>query len=208
MLARSGDTLLWAGTRNLARANGVELGSDQEPIVRGFETEGKGIVLVGSDRLLGVITFADRIRAGAKPLIESLHSSGLERVVMLTGDHKSAAQAVASELELPPSDVHAELMPEDKRNHIQELRKGGTVVAFAGDGVNDAAALATADVGIAMGGAGSDVALETADVIVLSDNLARLEVAFLLFRKTNQLLRRNLTFVIYGIVVLYCFFMY
>lgn len=205
MVARGKDGLLWAGTRNLAAEHGVELSPAQETVVNRYEEEGKGLVLVGSDRLLGVLTFADRLREQARPLIESLRQSGLERVVMLTGDHRRAAHSVALQLGMAPEDVHSELMPEDKRNHIQDLRTGGTVVAFAGDGVNDAAALATADIGIAMGGAGSDVALETADVILLSDNLARLEDAFLLSRKTNRIVRQNLTFAIAAIVVLVLF---
>jgi P-type E1-E2 ATPase len=114
---------------------------------------------------------------------------------MMTGDRRPVGLRIAAELGLEAKDVHADLLPEDKVRLVGELARNGKV-AFVGDGVNDAAALARADIGIAMGAAGSDVALQAADVALLSEDMARLAAAHLLARRTRRIIRQNLAFAI------------
>ena len=201
MVAEEGARGLWAGTRKLALAQGVELVRDAEQMLQRFERQGKSVILVGDSELRGFITVADSVRPQALGLIHSLGKVGVTRFVMLTGDHEAAAEHVAGRLGLSRGDVHAGLLPEDKLDWIRRLSKEG-VTAFVGDGVNDAAALASADVGIAMGGVGSDVALETADIVLLADDLARLESAFQLSNATGKVVRQNLIFAVGAMVVL------
>src|SRR5690606_38756281 len=130
------------------------------------------LVVLVDGRPLGVIGVADQVRSGARDVIAALHGLGVKRVAMLTGDAEPVARAVGRDVGI--TDVRAGLLPEDKLNVVAELRAGGASVAMVGDGVNDAPALATADVGVAMGAAGSAVAVETADVALMSDDLARL----------------------------------
>jgi len=194
----------WAGNRKLAERQGVSLTPQQERRLQGFEAQGKSIVLVGTDRLLGFVTVADEVRPEAFGLFDALRRKGLKRFVMLTGDHAPAALEVARQLDLPEADVHADLLPEEKLRWIERISQEGKT-AFVGDGVNDAAALARAHVGVAMGGAGSDVALETADVVLLADDLGKLEGALELSRATNRVVRQNLTFALGAMVVLVLF---
>src|SRR5690606_2097850 len=116
------------------------------------------------------------------------------------GDRRAVALQVGAELGLPPDDIHSEMLPEDKVRMVGELASRGKV-AFVGDGVNDAAALARADVGVAMGAAGSDVALQAADVALLSEDMQQLAVAHRLARRTTAIIRQNLTFAIGAMVV-------
>lgn len=119
----------------------------------------------------------------------------------MTGDRRPVAERIGAELGLSKSDIHAELLPQDKVRLVEQMAKAGKV-AFVGDGVNDAAALARADVGIAMGAAGSEVALQAADVALLSEDMARLAAAHRLARRTGQIVRQNLTFAMIAMVVL------
>jgi Zn2+/Cd2+-exporting ATPase len=182
---------LWAGNRKLAEAKGVTLEFETGVTLERLENEGKTILLVGSDKVLGVVGIADTVRVTAKQTLERLRQQGVKKFVMLTGDHDVIAKQIAAHLEL--DEVHANLLPEDKVEEVKRLREQGTL-AYLGDGVNDAAALATAHVGVAMGTAGSDVALESADVALLSDDLGRLAVAYALARKTNRIIKQNLIF--------------
>ena len=141
-------------------------------------------------RVLGVVAVADRPRPEARRAIAALHSLGVRRVVMLTGDNEGTARAIASELGV--DEVHASLLPEDKVRIVRDLIAAGKRVAFVGDGVNDAPALAAATVGIAMGAAGTDVALETADVALMADDLDKLAVAVRLARRTSGIIRQNI----------------
>jgi Zn2+/Cd2+-exporting ATPase len=129
-----------------------------------------------------------------------LKASGITKVVMVTGDSRAVALTVANELGILEVDVYAELLPADKVRIIENLKREGKV-AFVGDGVNDAAALVTAHVGIAMGAAGTDVALEAADVALLSDDLQMIVKARQLSQKTNMIIKQNLSFAI-GILIL------
>jgi Cd2+/Zn2+-exporting ATPase len=139
---------------------------------------------------VGIIAVADRPRESARVTVDRLRAQGVARIVMLTGDSRGTANAIATELGV--DDVRAELLPEDKVAAIEELRRAHGAVAMVGDGVNDAPALALADVGIAMGAAGSDAALETADVALMADDLLRIPFAFRLSRATVRNIRTNL----------------
>jgi len=138
------------------------------------------------------LAIADRPRPGAADALEELKAGGIERTVMLTGDARGAAGTIASRLGI--DEVHAELLPDEKSRLLGELRRRYGPVMMVGDGVNDAPALATADVGIALGAAGTDVALETADVVVMGDDLRALGHAVELSRRTRRVVRQNLVF--------------
>ena len=156
--------------------------------------EGKTAIFVG-DGLgpAGIVAVADTVRPDAAAVVRRLREQGIGRIVMLTGDNGRVAAAIAARLGIDPADVRADLLPEQKLAAIAELKRQGPV-AMVGDGVNDAPALAAADLGVAMGGAGTDVALETADVVLMGDDLARLPYAIALSRKTRRTIRQNLAF--------------
>jgi Cd2+/Zn2+-exporting ATPase len=159
--------------------------------IAAIDAAGLTAVLVARDREpVGIIAVADRPRESARDTVDRLRAQGVARIVMLTGDSRGTANAIATELGV--DDVRAELLPEDKVAAIEELRRAHGAVAMVGDGVNDAPALALADVGIAMGAAGSDAALETADVALMADDLLRIPFAFRLSRATVRNIRTNL----------------
>jgi len=133
------------------------------------------------------VAVADPVRPASAAAVAALHRLGL-RTVMLTGDNRHTAERIAGEVGV--AEVHAGLLPEDKVAAVEALRRGGPV-AMIGDGVNDAPALATADVGVAMGLAGTDVAIEAADVALMGDDLAQLQVAVRLSRRTMAIIRQN-----------------
>ena len=149
---------------------------------------------LGADRdweVMGYIAVADTLRAEAAETVRQLKQNGIKRVIMVTGDNQAAAAYIAAEAGI--HEVHADLLPEQKLELVQKLRQSGNV-AMVGDGVNDAPALATANVGIAMGAGGTDVALETADVVLMSSNLAMLPFALQLSRRANRIIRQNVIF--------------
>ncbi len=167
--------------------------------VERLRTQGQTTMVVRhAGRDLGVIGLMDTPRASARPALERLRSIGITRMIMISGDNQRVADAVAKQVGL--DEAWGDLMPEDKVAAINKLRET-TEVAMVGDGVNDAPAMAHASVGIAMGAAGSDVALETADVALMADNLAHLPFAVELSRHTRKVIRQNL-FISLGVVTL------
>ena len=148
------------------------------------------------DRDLGVIGLMDTPRSGARDALSKLRSMGIRRMIMISGDHPNVANAIAKEVGL--DEAWGNLLPDAKVEAIRKLKKDGPV-AMVGDGVNDAPAMANASVGIAMGAAGSDVALETADVALMADDLRHLPFAVGLSRKSRAIIRQNL-YVSLGIV--------
>jgi len=180
--------------------------------VRRLQEEGKTSVLVAKihngahppqANVLGVIAIADVVRSDAAHVVRRLRELGIKRVVMLTGDNKRVARAVARQAGV--DEVYADLLPEDKVAQIKRLRiEGGRPhnVAMVGDGVNDAPALASATLGIAMGAAGTDVALETADVVLMSDDLRKIPYAISLSRQARKVIVQNLGFAIAVIIML------
>jgi len=157
-----------------------------------LQEQGKTVVLVGNeDRVRGLIALQDRVRASAKETIARLHALGL-RTAMLTGDNARTAHAVARQLGV--DDVRADLKPEDKVAAVQQLEKLHGAVLMVGDGVNDAPALAAATCGIAMGAAGTDAAIEAADVALMADDIAKVEEALRLGRKARRISAQNIVF--------------
>ncbi|MDP1609580.1 MAG: heavy metal translocating P-type ATPase [Sulfuritalea sp.] len=165
-----------------------------------LQTEGKSIMLIQADgQFLGVVGMADTPRDGVKQVLERLHQIGIRKTVMLTGDNERVGRAIADAVGL--DEVKAGLLPEDKVTAMEELGQRYGQVAMIGDGVNDAPAMARATVGIAMGGAGTDVALETADVALMADDLSKLPFAVALSRASRRIIRQNL-WVSLGVVAL------
>jgi Cd2+/Zn2+-exporting ATPase len=159
--------------------------------VEELNTNGLTTVLVArNDEVLGILTVADQAREHGRDTIDLLKLQGIESVAMLTGDVRASAMAVGAALGV--DDVRAELMPEDKVTAVKELRHRHGAVAMVGDGINDAPALATADVGIVMGAVGSDAALETADIALMSDELLKVPYALRLSRATVRNIKMNL----------------
>ena len=150
------------------------------------------VMVARGQQTIGVISVADEPRETAKAVIEMVRDHGVEHVVLLTGDHEVPAKAVAASLGI--TDYRASLLPEDKVAAVQELRRQYGALAMVGDGVNDAPALATADVGIAMGVAGSAAALETADVALMADELAKIPFAIRLSRAASRNIKMNIAF--------------
>jgi Cd2+/Zn2+-exporting ATPase len=147
-------------------------------------------MLVALDGIaLGIVAVADQMRAAAPALIERLRAIGVSRIVMLTGDDPRTAELIAAEAGV--REVRAGLLPDDKLAAIRLLQSDGHVVAMAGDGINDAPALAAADSGIAMGAAGTDVAIETADIALMTDDLLKIAEAIRLSRATLRVIRQN-----------------
>jgi Cd2+/Zn2+-exporting ATPase len=157
-----------------------------------LQEQGKTTVVVAvDDRVIGWVALADRIRADARTTIEELARLGIHETVMLTGDHEQVARRVAGELGI--AEVRAGLRPEEKVDAVVEYRRRHAGVAMLGDGVNDAPALAAADVGIAMGGAGSPASIETADVTLLGDDLRLLPYSVRVAQRARRLLRFNIS---------------
>ena len=163
--------------------------------VKELQGQGKTVMLLGTGReIKGLIAVADQVRKSSASIIKKLHQLGIEKTVMLTGDNEATGRAIGRQLGL--SETRAELLPEDKLESIRTLREQNGNVAMVGDGVNDAPALAAATVGIAMGGAGTDAALETADVALMADDLDKLPYTIALSRKTLAIIKQNISFAI------------
>ncbi len=157
-----------------------------------MQTEGKTVMVLGTERvILSLIAVADEMRESSKGIISNLNNMGIE-TVMLTGDNQRTAASIGKRVGV--ADIKADLLPEDKLNFIKELRAKHHSVAMVGDGVNDAPALAAATVGVAMGGAGTDTALETADIALMSDDLSKLPYTIKLSRKALAIIKQNITF--------------
>jgi len=196
---QDGDGPVWAGNRRMA----AKMGADASvPALESIGEFAQTVVYLGrGSHILGAAAVADRVRDTSRHGIAALRAAGVRRIVMMTGDRRSVAERIGSELDIGPDDIHAELLPEDKVALVSGLTGSGRV-AFVGDGVNDAAALARADVGIAMGAAGSEVALQAAEVALLSEDMERLAAARRLSRRTARVIRQNLAFAIGAMALL------
>lgn len=163
--------------------------------IKSLQQQGKTAMLVGTEtELLAIVAVADEVRPSSKEVIGKLHETGIAKTVMLTGDNERTAHAIGQAVGV--ADIQAELMPEDKLRFIKQLQEKHGHVAMVGDGVNDAPALAAATVGIAMGGAGTDTALETADIALMGDDLKKLPFTVKLSRKTLNIIKANIAFAI------------
>ncbi len=189
---------IWAGNARMLAQMGAQVPAAVQGMADGVET----LIYVGrGDRLLGAMTVADDLRASAAEGLVALRKGGVGRILMMTGDRAPVAARIGAALGLQAGEVHSGLLPADKVALVDAEAKRA-VVAFVGDGVNDAAALARADVGVAMGVAGSEVALQAADVALMADDLRRLAMAHALARRTARVIRQNLGFAIGAMVLL------
>jgi Zn2+/Cd2+-exporting ATPase len=158
-----------------------------------LQSQGKTVMVAGTEKeILGLLAVADEVRRNSKSVIQKLHGIGIQETIMLTGDNAGTANAIGNQVGV--SNIQAELLPQDKLTFIKELRSKYDRVAMVGDGVNDAPALAASTVGIAMGGAGTDTALETADIALMADDLGKLPFTVKLSRKALAIIKQNITF--------------
>ena len=161
--------------------------------IRTLQCQGKTVMMLGTEQeVLALIAVADTVRDSSKAVIEELHAIGVQKTIMLTGDNLATAQAIGRQVGI--TEVKAELLPQDKLETIKELRKMYPSVAMVGDGMNDAPALAASSIGIAIGGVGSDTALETADIALMADDLRKLPYTIRLSQKTLAIIKQNVTF--------------
>ena len=206
-LVESAQPVMGKGIRAEVDGHAVAVGSAElldktpnEDRVLELNAQGKTAMYVGVDgRAIGLVAVADTIRSDAPAAVKSLHDNGI-KVVMATGDAQRVAENVARELGV--DEVHAEMMPEDKLDLVKELQSRGHVVAMVGDGVNDTPALAQADIGVAMGAAGSPAAIETADIALMADKLPRLPYALHLAQRTVRTMTLNIVIALATVAVL------
>lgn len=183
---------VYVGNRRLFEEIGHALAQYESQLMT-LEQQGKTVMLVGTDKdLLGIIAVADTLRENSAEALSALRAAGVQTMAMLTGDNKRVAAAIADKLNIDT--FYSELLPEDKVSALKQMARKYGSVAMVGDGVNDAPALATANVGIAMGVAGSDTALETADIALMSDDLSKLAYVMKLSRKTVAIIKQNISF--------------
>jgi Cd2+/Zn2+-exporting ATPase len=193
IVGRDADGAVWAGNRRMADMMGASLDHDRFKM---FQDGAETVVYLGrGPRILGAVSVADKVRETSAGALVALRDSGVKTIAMMTGDRQAVALRIGKLLGLKQDEIHAEMLPEDKVSLVAEMA-AGRKLAFVGDGVNDAAALARADVGIAMGAAGSEVALQAADVALLSEDMERLAAAHRLARRTAIIIRQNLIFAI------------
>lgn len=189
----------FAGNPKLFEEMGIDLRSHKEQIQM-LQNEGNTLVIIGTKTtVLGIIAVSDTVRETTVKTLKELKDVGIEQVVMLTGDNEGTAKKIAQQTGVDR--YFAELLPEDKVNAVKQLQQEGKLVAMVGDGINDAPALATANLGIVMGGAGTDTAMETADIVLMADNLEKLPHTIKLSRKAMQVIQQNIWFSILVIVV-------
>ncbi|WP_411741242.1 heavy metal translocating P-type ATPase [Rhodococcus sp. IEGM 1408] len=189
------------GNAPLLEQYGVTDDVDAAAAARKLAAAGKTPMIVAVDNaVIGVIAVADRVREDAPEMVRRLHDAGVEKVVMLTGDTRLVAEAIGKATGI--DEIHAGLLPEDKLDAVSKLQREGHTVAMVGDGVNDAPALATANIGVAMGAAGSAVAVETADIALMGDNLLKLPEAIGLAKRTVAVMRQNIAIALLTVVVL------
>jgi len=177
--------------------------ADHEEVISRLQSEGKTVMIVGTgDALVGIVAVADVLRPNSRQAITSLKKAGIRKLVMLTGDNVLTAKAAAKQVGV--DEFRAELLPEDKVHVVKQLLTQHGKVAMVGDGVNDAPAMAIATVGIAMGAAGTDTALETADIALMADDLSKLAYAILLSRRTLKTIKQNIAFslIVKGLILL------
>ncbi len=189
---RVGGTAFWLGSHRFL----LERGQETPEVVAAadaLEKEGRTVVVIGNDsHVCGLIAVADGVRPEAGRVVAELRAVGIDHLIMLTGDNRATAEAIAREVGI--DEVRAELLPEDKVAAVEELVAAHTTVAMVGDGVNDAPAMARASLGIAMGAIGSDAAIETADIALMTDDLSRLPWLVRHSRRTLAIIRENTTF--------------
>ena len=190
--AKVNNQMYYVGSPNFFEELHGSIPKGRKDKITELQIQGKTVMVVGTEKeILLFIAVADEMRESSKEVISKLNSMGIE-TVMLTGDNERTAAAIGKRVGV--SDIRADLLPEDKLNFIKELRRKYQSVAMVGDGVNDAPALAASTVGVAMGGAGTDTALETADIALMSDDLSKLPYTINLSRRALMIIKQNITF--------------
>jgi Cd2+/Zn2+-exporting ATPase len=180
------------GSSEMLKGEGIEIPPSAKGLLESKQSEGLTSLLVAMDhRLLGVISIADTLREGAKEAIHKIKEQGVSEIWMLTGDSALVADRIGKQLGIR---YEAKLLPEEKVMSVREWKRKGRVVAMVGDGVNDAPALAAADIGIAMGAVGTDVAIETADIALMTDELKKIPTVIQLSQKALRVIKENLIF--------------
>jgi Cd2+/Zn2+-exporting ATPase len=185
-------TRVVVGNHRLFEARGACSSEAHARIEAAMTAGGRTTVMVGAEQPIGIIGVSDTLRESARDAVRMLRAQGVRHVAMLTGDHEATARALGDAVGV--DEVRAGLLPADKVHAVEELRRRHGTIAMVGDGINDAPALAAADVGFAMGVAGSDAALETADVALMSDELLKIPYALRLSRVTVRNIRMNIAF--------------
>ena len=199
--AKVDDHVIVVGNRKLMNAEGIMISKEAEDLALAREKIGNTAIFSAIDgQIAGIISIADQIREDASRALEEMRKNGIQKVIMLTGDNRHTAALVSNELGL--DEFHAELLPEDKVEFIKKLKMQGHVVAMAGDGINDAPAIATADIGVAMGEGGTDISMETADVVLMADKLMQFSHAYSLSKKTMRNMKQNIFIAISIVFVL------
>lgn len=199
--AKSGNRQILVGKEDFLRDKGVSITQETRRPISDLTERGRTVILVANDmNAVGLIAIADEIRPETSLAISSLrHTMGVQKIVMLTGDNDKVAKAVAEEIGV--DDYQAGLLPGQKQEYVKRLQNEGRIVGMIGDGINDAPALAQADIGIAMGKAGTDVAIETADVTLMNDDLSRVADFMRMSRKVLRRIKLNIFFsIIYNAV--------
>lgn len=194
---------LWIGNERMFIERDVQIPAEIMQKASEMQEEGQTAMFVydaKSQTFLGLLGVADTLREDAVEMIKALKATGIEHIVMLTGDNAKVAAKIAARAGV--DEFHADLLPQDKVTVLKSLQNKYGPVAMVGDGVNDAPSLATADIGIAMGGAGTDVAIETADVVLMSDDLRKIPFSIGLARQARKVVWQNLTFSLSVIVLL------
>ncbi len=188
------------GNEGLMREEDIILNEAMLLYKEGQEKKGNTVVFTAiNGKIAGTISIADQVREDAYMALQKMRNDGIKQMIMLTGDNRHTAALVARKLNL--DSFHAELLPEDKVNYIKQLKHAGHTVAMAGDGINDAPAIATADIGLAMGDGGTDISMETADVVLMADKLTQFSHAYALAKATIRNMKQN-TWIAIGTVFL------
>lgn len=196
-----GNDHIYVGKAGFLEQKGISISENIHKEIESLTNKGRTVVLVAhNNELLGAIGIADQMREDAPKMISRLRENGIERIAMLTGDARGTAEAIAGEVGI--NEVYAGILPEDKNDIILEMQEQGHQVAMIGDGINDAPALATADIGVAMGAAGTDVAIETADIALMSDKLMNIPEALKISKLTLRNIHQNVVMALVTVAAL------
>lgn len=192
---------LVVGNRKLMELENIAVSTEISEYAVGREKKGNTAIFAAIDGdLAGIFSIADQVRDDAKTALAQMRKNGINKIIMLTGDNKHTAELVAKELEL--DEFYAELLPQNKVEYVKKLKDEGKMVAMAGDGINDAPAIATADIGLAMGEGGTDISMETADVVLMADKLEQFSHAYSLSKATIKNMKQNIFIAVAVVFVL------
>ncbi|QHS23999.1 cation-translocating P-type ATPase [Virgibacillus sp. MSP4-1] len=195
------DHVVVVGNRKLMESHNIKIPDNVTAYATGREKAGNTAIFAAIDgEIAGIFSIADQIRADAPRALAQMRKNGIKKIVMLTGDNRHTAELVANQLGI--DEVHAELLPENKVEMVKRLKEQGNVVAMAGDGINDAPAIATADIGLSMGEGGTDISMETADVVLMADKLMQFSHAYSLSKATIRNMKQNTFFAVGTVFVL------